>query len=77
MKQSILALCALALCPAAVNAQNTQRLSATKANEYALVYSLPTTALSVTLEAEVTTKKPGEFYKYAKRYLNLDNPLTA
>lgn len=77
MKQSILALCALALFPAAVNAQNTQRLSATKANEYALVYSLPTTALSVTLEAEVTTKKPGEFYKYAKRYLNLDNPLTA
>lgn len=77
MKHQILALCAMALCSAALPAQNVQRLSATKANEYALVYSLPSTALSVTLEAEVTEKKPGEFFKYAKRYLNLDNPITA
>ncbi len=67
----------MALCSAALPAQNVQRLTATKANEYALVYSLPSTALSVTLEAEVTEKKPGEFFKYAKRYLNLDNPVTA
>lgn len=77
MKHQILALGALALCSAAMTAQTTQRLTATKANEYALVYSLPNTALSVTLEAEVTTVRPGEFYKYAKRYLNLDNPVTA
>ncbi len=77
MKQITLGLCALALCSAAASAQNTQRLSATKANEYALVYSLPTTVLTVTLEAEITTSKPGEFYKYAKRYLNIDNPITA
>ncbi len=77
MKQITLGLCALALCSAAAPAQNTQRLAATKANEYALVYSLPTTALSITLEAEVTTRKPGEFYKYAKRYLNIDNPITS
>lgn len=59
-----------------VVAQTTQRLSATKANDYALVYSLPTTRLAVTLEAELTVEKPGEFYKYAKKYLNIDNPIT-
>lgn len=58
------------------DAQTTQRLSATKANDYAIVYSLPTTQLNVTLEAEITVKKPGEFYKYAKKYLNIDDPIT-
>lgn len=58
-------------------AQNTQRLSATKANEYAIVYTLPQTRLAVTIEAEMTLKRPGEFYKYAKKYLDIDNPITA
>lgn len=57
-------------------AQNTTRLSATKANNYALVYTLPTTRLSVTLEAEITVRKPGEFHKYAKKYLNISNPIS-
>jgi len=57
-------------------AQNTQRLSATKANDYALVYTLPETRLAVTIEAEMTLKRPGEFYKYAKKYLDIDNPIT-
>lgn len=56
--------------------QSTKRLSATKANEYGIVYSLPNTMVDVTLEAEITVKKPGEFYKYAKKYLNIDNPIT-
>lgn len=59
------------------SAQTTQKLTATKANDYALVYSLPTTRLSITLEAEITVKKPGEFYKYAKKYLDIDNPITS
>ncbi|MDE6627792.1 MAG: DUF4831 family protein [Muribaculaceae bacterium] len=72
------ALSALLLASAATaGAQTTQRLSATKANEYAIVYTLPTTQLSVTLEAEITVKRPGEFYKYAKKYLDIDNPITA
>ena len=72
-----IALCAAALATAATaDAQSTQRLAATKANDYALVYSLPTTRLAVTLEAQITVKKPGEFYKYAKKYLNIDNPIT-
>ncbi|MDE6529111.1 MAG: DUF4831 family protein, partial [Muribaculaceae bacterium] len=57
-------------------AQTTQRLSATKANDYAMVYTLPQTRLAVTIEAEMTVKKPGEFYKYAKKYLNINNPIT-
>jgi hypothetical protein len=58
------------------NAQQAQRLEATKANEYALAYSLPKTMIDVTLEAEITVKKPGEFYKYAPKYLNISDPIT-
>ncbi len=67
---------AAAICLAA-NAQQTRRITASKANEYGMAYTLPTTALALTLEAELTVEKPGEFYKYAKRYLNIDNPITA
>lgn len=62
--------------PLSINAQQAQRLSATKANDYGLVYSLPKTMLKVYLEAEVTVKKPGEFYRYAPKYLNVSNPIT-
>ncbi len=56
-------------------AQTTQKFTATKANEYGLVYTLPTTVIDVTLEAQKTVKTPGEFYNYAKKYLNID-PIT-
>ena len=46
---------------ATATAQNTQRLAATKANDYALVYTLPQTRLAVTIEAEMKIKRPGEF----------------
>lgn len=69
-----LTIAAIAALPAA--GQSTKRLSATKANEYGIVYSLPNTMVDVTLEAEITVRKPGEFYKYAKKYLNVDNPIT-
>ena len=36
---------------ATATAQNTQRLAATKANDYALVYTLPQTRLAVTIVA--------------------------
>lgn len=77
MKRILPALSALMLAALPSGAQTTQRLSATKANEYAIVYSLPVTQLSITLEAETTVKRPGEFYKYAKKYLDIDNPITA
>ena len=62
---------------ATATAQNTTLLTATKANDYALAYTLPETALDITLEAEITVKKPGEFYRYARKYLNVDNPIAA
>lgn len=77
MNRITTALTALLLASAATaGAQTSQRLSATKANEYAIVYTLPQTQLSITLEAELTVKRPGEFYKYAKKYLDIDNPIT-
>lgn len=57
-------------------AQQAQRLTATKANDYGLVFNLPRTMLKVSLLAEVTVKKPGEFYRYAPKYLNVSNPIT-
>lgn len=59
----------------AVNAQTTQKLSATKLNEYGLIYTLPTTVVDVTIETERTVKQPGEFYLYSKKYLGID-PIT-
>lgn len=62
--------------PATAAAQTTTRLTATKANDYGIVYSLPRTALDIELQARKTVRTPGKFYKYARKYLNIDNPLS-
>ncbi|MGM9799194.1 MAG: DUF4831 family protein [Muribaculaceae bacterium] len=59
----------------AAGAQTTQKITATKANEYGIIYTLPNTVLDITVETETTVKEPGEFFKYAKKYLNVDNPI--
>lgn len=59
------------------NAQETQRLTANKLNEYGLIYSLPKTHLNIEVEAVKTIKKAGPFYKYAKKYLGATNIVTA
>ncbi len=59
-----------------VSAQSTEKLTATKDTKYGINYSLPTTILDITIEAERTVKKPGVFFKYAKKYLDIDNPIT-
>ena len=69
----LLAAAAIGL-PAA--AQTTQKLTATKANEYGLIYSLPVTELDITIEAEHTRRTPGEFYNYSRRHLGLDGAIT-
>lgn len=51
------------------NAQSTQKLTATKATDYGLIYNLPDVAIDVYLEAKHTEKTPGEFANYAVRYL--------
>lgn len=65
---SLIALTA-ALAPAALSAQTTTKLSASKANDYGIVYSLPQTVIDVTLQAKCTVSTPGEFYNYAERFL--------
>lgn len=55
------------------SAQQTKILTAEKHNEYGLVYSLPTTALQITVTAQKETRKPGPYKQYAKRYLGTSN----
>lgn len=74
-RPSIILLTAIATMTAA-SAQQAQRITATKANEYGLAYTLPETAVDITIEAEFTREEPGEFYKYALKYLNIDDPIT-
>lgn len=61
---------------ACASAQSTTKLSAAKANEYGIVYSLPVTALDITFETEYSDKRPGEFSNYARLLLNIDNAIT-
>lgn len=56
--------------------QMTQKLTATKVSEYGLIYNLPKTVFDVTIEAERIVNEPGEYYKYAKKYLDEDNPIS-
>lgn len=56
----------------AAPAQTVTKLSATKANDYGIAYSLPRTSVDITLEARRTVATPGEFYNYTERYLGAD-----
>lgn len=71
-----LALIAMAACAFGAVAQSTQKFTAAKHNEYGLVYSLPITHIRVVVESEKTTCKAGPYYKYAKKYLGVDNVIT-
>jgi hypothetical protein len=59
-----------------VSAQNTVKMSAVKANDYGVAYSLPKTSIEITAQYTKTTRKTGEFYQYAERYLSITNPIT-
>lgn len=58
-----------------VQAQQTQKLTAGKHNEYGLIYSLPVTHLNIEVEAVKTIKKAGPYSKYAKKFLGTDNAI--
>lgn len=74
MKRTIIAL-TLSAAAIAAGAQTTQKFTASKINDYGLTYSLPLTSLDVTVEAERTVSTPGEFYRYATKYLGVQ-PIT-
>lgn len=67
----------LAAASIAASAQSSQKITAGKANEYGLVYTLPQTALDIYIEAEVTESHPGQFYNYARRHLGINDAITA
>lgn len=75
MKKVIIGLIALVAMGGKMDAQSTQKFTASKSDDYGLVYNLPITMLDIEIEAEHVVKKPGEFYKYAKKYLNIDDPI--
>ncbi|MCM1450972.1 MAG: DUF4831 family protein [Clostridium sp.] len=67
----------LALCASALAfGQSTTKLTATKANDFGIVYSLPITTLDITIETEITEQTPGELANYAKLCLNIDDAIT-
>lgn len=76
MKKSIIVLILSALMVLPAGAQQTKVLTAEKHNEYGLVYSLPTTALQISVTARRMTKKAGPFHQYAKRYTGYANVIT-
>ena len=67
---AILMLGVMAVVPAL--AQSSSKLTATKASEYGLIYTLPLTAFEVTIAVEKTVNTPGDYYQYARKYLNTD-----
>lgn len=63
------------LLSANLSAQTTVKMSAVKANNYGVAYSLPKTTIEVTVKYSKTSRKAGEFYQYAERYLSISNPI--
>lgn len=56
-------------------AQRTTKLTASKANDFGVVYSLPYTVFDIAIEAEMTERQPGDFSNYSRLYLNADNAI--
>lgn len=72
MKTRLIFVLTIAAAAMTAHAQTTQKLTANKINEYGLIYTLPTTVFDVTIEAEKIVSSPGEFFRYAKKYLGMD-----
>lgn len=60
-----------------VTAQRTTKLTASKANDFGVAYTLPLTAFDIVIEAEMTERQPGEFSNYSMLYLNAANAIKA
>ena len=71
--KKIAAILLTALTVTAATAQQTKILTADKHNEYGLVYTLPNTALRITMTATRTVRQAGPYWQYAKKYIGTDN----
>ncbi|MDR0989241.1 MAG: DUF4831 family protein [Prevotellaceae bacterium] len=63
----------LLLCPAGVVAQTEVMVGVTRGKEYGVTYVLPKTEIRLTVRATKHSYIPGEFAKYAERYLRLED----
>lgn len=67
---------ALAALATAAPAQNTTKLTASRANEYGIIYNLPQTTLDIAVEIELTETAPGEFANFAPRFFDIPGIIT-
>ncbi|MCD7898391.1 MAG: DUF4831 family protein [Bacteroides sp.] len=71
MKTYILGL--LLLLSSSLYAQTEVLQGVTRGKDYGVVYTLPKTEIHITVKANKITYTPGEFSRYADRYLRLNN----
>lgn len=57
-------------------AQDVVQLQPEKFNDYALNYYLPKTTTEIEFVASKTTRKAGEYYQYARKYLGITDVIT-
>lgn len=57
------------------SAQRATKLTASKANDFGVAYTLPKTAFDIVIETEITERQPGEFSNYSQLYLNATNAI--
>lgn len=72
MKKNILMLSALFLSTTAL-AQTDVTTGVMRGKDYGITYMLPKTEIEIVLQTTKHTYTPGEFCKYADRYLRLNN----
>lgn len=63
----------LAFVALSVSAQEAVKITAGKINDFGLAYNLPTTMAEVRLHITKTDKKAGPYYKYAQKYLGVQD----
>lgn len=72
MKKIIL-LAGLAIITNWATAQTEVVTGVMRGKDYGVTYALPKTLIEIEIKANKVTYTPGDFYKYAERYLRLDN----
>lgn len=73
MKKRIMPLIGLLLVSAGASAQTEVTAGVMRGKDYGVTYLLPETEIQLTVHATKHTYKPGDFCKYAERYLHMKN----
>lgn len=73
MKKTIILLSLLALSTASAVAQTEVLAGVMRGKDYGVTYRLPQTEIAIEVQTTLHTYTPGEFCKYADRYLRMDN----